>query len=427
MNAQSSSSRKLTSGTAYAWYVVLILMLCQALSQIDAKLPFILVEALKEDLDLSDTQIGIITGPAFSLTYAIFGLPIAKLSDRYVRKYVIASAIVIWSACTAGGGVAMGFAAFAFSRMGVAVAEAALMPAAHSIIAGYMPSAARPKAIAVYSLGIPLGAFLALWLGGIIADMHGWRWALMLVGGSGLVLAMIVLSTLKEPVRQAEAVSRRTLPKGDLRSLLRDPVVRNIVLGGGLMGLSAGAFTGWGPAYIMRSFGLSATETGQTFGTVIGLLGVTGTLAGGFIASWLSAKHPSRAILTLSIALIFAGITQFFSLISNEYYVFLALTAASVLLTSFYFAPTYATIQSQVDPSARAFAAAVTLFFINGVGLALGAFLTGVFSDLLAPTFGEESLRWSLLVLTSVKAWSVLHYFLAARALRRVEDEEAAN
>jgi predicted MFS family arabinose efflux permease len=412
----------------YGWYVIVALMLCQALSSLDMKLPFILVEALKADLDLSDTQIGLITGPAFSLTYAITALPIAKISDRYIRKHVITAAILVWSAFTATGGAAGNFAAFGLSRIGVAMGEAALPPAAHSIIAGYTTPASRPKAMAIYALGTAIGSIAALVVGGWIADKYGWRWALYPVGALGLVLALLVAVTVKEPERKTDkGLHKIELPKGNLKSLLGHPAIRNIILGGALMGLSAGAFDRWAPAYIMRTFDLSATQTGASFGGVAGLLGIAGLLLGGFVGSWLAKRRQGDVFRMLAIAFVLATFVQFSSLLATGYTLFLVLTAASLLFVAFYFAPTYAAVQSLADPSGRSFASAVTLFAINGVGIASGAFFVGVLSDLFAGIAGEDSLRWSLLTFTLIKFFAAWHYLLAARALDKMEDASKAS
>jgi predicted MFS family arabinose efflux permease len=407
----------------YGWYVIVVLMLCQTLSSLDMKLPFILVEALKADLNLSDTQIGLITGPAFSLTYAITALPIAKISDRYVRKHVISIAIVVWSAFTAAGGAASNFAAFGLSRIGVAMGEAALPPAAHSIMAGYTTPASRPAAMAIYALGTAIGSIAALVIGGLVADTYGWRWALYPVGAIGLIIALLVALTVKEPERKADSGVKIELPKGNLKSLLGHAPIRNIILGGSLMGLSAGAFDRWAPAYIMRTFDLSTAETGASYGGLVGLLGITGLLAGGFVGSWLSKRRQGNAFRMLSIAFVFATVIQFASLLVNGYVLFLALTAASTLFVAFYFAPTYAAVQSLADPSGRSFASAVALFAINGVGIASGAFLVGLLSDLFRHAAGEDSLRWSLLTLTVIKFLAAWFYFLAAQALDKMEDD----
>ena len=404
----------------YGWYTVVVLTLCQTLSSLDSKLPFILVEALKTDLKLSDTQVGLITGPAFSLTYAICALPIAKISDRYVRTRVISIAIFLWSGLTAAGGASAGFATFALSRIGVAAGEAGLAPAAHSIIAGYTTPANRPKAMAIYALGTAIGAALALVFGGMISDRYGWRTTLYVAGAIGIFLMLLVALTVRDPAKRVDNPnSSAALPKGSLKSLLGHAAIRNIVLGGALMGLSTGAVNAWAPAYIMRSFDMSASATGASFGSLVGALGIAGLLIGGFGASWLAKKRPSNAFRMLAITLIAATAFQLTSFLVSSFALFLIFTAAAVLFTALYFAPTYAGVQSLAHPNARAFAAAVTLFAVNGIGIASGSFFAGFFSDLLRPAFGADSLRWSLIILTFMKPWGACHYYLAARAMDR--------
>lgn len=405
-----------TQSRLYGWYVVAVLMLCQTLGAMDSKILFILVEALKRDLLLSDTQIGLITGPAFSLTYAISAIPIAKLSDRGVRVHVIGGAIVFWSALTAIGGLATGMKSLLLSRVGVAVGEAALTPAAHSIIADYTDKGSRPKAIAIYSMGLAIGTFLALSLGGYLNDQIGWRHTLFIVGATGIVLCVLLLTTVREPVRE-QATGARELPKGNLRSLLGNKPVRNLMLGGAVLGISSGALGSWAPAYVMRTFGLSATETGASFGAVAGGVAILGILGGGFIGGWLAKRGPRTAYNVLAAAFVVAMIAQIGSLLTSNYQLFIVLTAISIFLVAFYLAPTYSTIQSAVDPSARSFAAAVTMFFISGVGMASGAFVCGMLSDLFQPYYGVDSLKAALLVLSLFKFWGAVHYVLVGRHL----------
>ncbi len=402
----------------YGWYVTFALMLCATLSFLDSQLPYILVESIKADLKLTDTEIGFIGGPAFSFTYAICALPIAKLSDRTVRKSVICVAIVVWSTMTAAAALAQGFATFAFSRVGVALGESALTPAANSIISDNTTPNTRPIAIAIYTLGAPIGAALALGLGGIINDRYGWRMALVLVGGVGVILSLLVGLTVREPIRRGDAGSG-DLPKGDLRSLLSDPTMRHILLGGSLTGLSFGAIGSWGPAYVMRTFHLPAAQVGPAFGGALGVVGIIGMLAGGFTAGWLATRRPGAAFRWVALFLVVATGAQFAGLVATSFGVFLVFTALSTLCITFYSAPTLAAVQALVDPSARSFAAAVTLFCISGIGLASGTFLTGFLSDQLRPEFGADSLRWALLIPTFARLWAAAHYYLAARSMER--------
>lgn len=405
---------------AYGWYVVFVLMLCQILSAVDSRLPFIMVEAIKQDLQLNDTQIGLITGAAFSLTYALCAIPIARLSDKGNRVIVIAGAIAVWSGFTALAGFTRGFGTFALSRIGVAAAESALTPAAHAIIANNLDGHSRPKGLSVFSVGSAIGAFVALALGGYVADELGWRTAFILVGAAGVLLVPLVLITIREPFQPERREGARL--HGSFMTLARDPLVRNVILGGTLLAFSAGALNSWGPAYIMRTFHLSATQTGASFGTVAGILATIGILAGGFISGWLSKRDPRHALAMLSVAFTLAMLAQVGALLSNSYMLFLGLIAISILFSSFYLGPTFAVIQSAVDPSRRSFASAVALFSINGVGIASSSFVVGLLSDLLAIRIQNGSLRWALVCVTLAKAWSASHYWRASRLLPSIAE-----
>lgn len=398
----------------YSWYVVIVLMLCQLLASVDARLPYIMIEALKQDLGLSDTQIGLITGPAFSLTYALCAIPIAKLSDRRNRVVIIGGAIVIWSGFTAATGLARGLSGFALTRIGVAIGESALTPAAHSIIASYLPKREHARGMAIYSFGAAAGAFVALAAGGYIGDRFGWETAFLTIGGAGLILAILVATTMREPLRHPDSrVTSDT--RGSVFALLENPVIRNVVIGGGLLGFSSGAINGWGLAYVMRTFGLSATETGTTYGAVVGLVAMVGILAGGIISGWLSDRHPRYTLQMLSGALLLAMMAQIGAFLMDSYSLFLIFLAITVLLSCFYIGPTYAAIQSQANPAERSFASAVALFCINGIGIAAGTFVVGLLSDMLSDELATDSLKWSLLAVSFIKVWSALHYWFASR------------
>jgi predicted MFS family arabinose efflux permease len=398
---------------AYAWYVTFILTACYTLAFVDFKIPFILVQLIKQDLSLTDTQMGILTGPAFSLTYGICGIPLAKLSDRFSRKYIIVGAVTIWSAFTASCGVAHSFASFTFGRVGVALGESTLTPAAHSMIADYFPERQRAKVIAIYFSGIAIGSFLALAVGGFLADRYGWRSAMYAVGATGVVLSLLMLTTVREPIREQKNAARK-LSEGSIVALFANPAIRNTIIGGSLLATAIGSVAAWAPAYIMRTFGLSAAATGATYGTLNGLLALTGTLLGGFLASWFSRKDIRYGHRFLAVAFFVAAPSNIISVCVDSYSLFLIFSATTGLLMLCYLGPTYATIQSFVEPDSRSFAAAVTLFCTQGLGLAGGAFLTGWLSDLFAAQLGPSSLRWSMGVMSLMSVWAAFHYWVAS-------------
>jgi predicted MFS family arabinose efflux permease len=414
------TERVAVRGTWYAWYVVFILTGCYTLAFIDSKIIFILIEKVKADLALTDTELGIIAGPAFSLMYAAGAVPIAKLSDRMSRKIVIATAVSVWSAFTAAGGLTQSFFPFMLSRTGVALGESALTPAAHSVFADYFAEGRRSMVIAIYSCGIALGATLAMVLGGFLADHFGWRMTLMIVGGLGAALAVLVAVTVREPKRDL-ATSARQMSEIGLVALFADPAIRHTIIGGAILGIANGSASAWGPAYVMRSFHLSASVTGATYGSLLGLLAVLGTLSGGLVAGWLSTRNVRYGFRLLAGAFFIATIAKLLSLATSSYVLFLVFAAISSVLHSFYPGPTYSTIQSRAKPNARSFASAVTMFCINAVGLAGGAFLTGVLSDRLVGEFGSDSLRYALGIMSLMSAWSAIHYWKASSYLGKSE------
>lgn len=403
---------------AYAWYVTFVLMLCSALNFFDAKLPFILIEAIKADLDLTDTQIGLITGPAFSLTLAIFAIPVARLSDRYSRKHIMAIAIAVWSAATAAGGASRSFVHFLLSRTGVAVGESACTPAAHSFIADYFPSHSRARPIAIYYLGAGVGGGLGIGLGGLFNDMFGWRTTMVLVGVLGIGLMALVLLTVKEPYRAHVAEKKPSPPLLKvLRGFYADPVVRHMAIGGTLVLGSLGGAANWLPAYAMRSFDLTATEVGASYGVLIGVLGILAPLVAGFASDWLSKRDQRFGLLLLTPAFAVAGLATFAALLSPTYTLFLTFFAFTMFLGAFYASPIYAVLQSRVSPDVRSTASATFLFLFNGIGLGSGAFFIGVMSDFFQPRFGEGSLRAAILLTPILALWAAVHLALAARAM----------
>ncbi len=227
--------------------------------------------------------------------------------------------------------------------------------------------------IAIYSCGIAIGSFIALTVGGALSDRLGWRTTLMIVGGVGLALSFIVAATVREPARDL-STSGRQMSEGSLVALLSDPAIRNTIVGGMILGIANGSVSAWGPAYIMRTFHLSAAATGAAYGTLLGILAIVGTLAGGLIAGWLSNKDVRYGFRLLAAAFLISTIAKIISLLTPSYVLFLAFGAVSAFLQLFYPGPTYATIQSLAKPNARSFASAVTMFCINAVGIAGGAF-----------------------------------------------------
>jgi MFS family permease len=396
---------------------------------IDRSILSILLESIKEEFQLSDTQLGLLSGPAFAIFYTVVGLPIARWSDRGKRTSIIAGAVVVWSAMTALTGFAQSFLHLLLARIGVGVGEAGCSPPAHSLLSDYFPPSRRATVLAIYSLGIPIGGGIGFIAGGWLEEFFDWRTAFIVVGAPGVLLALIVKLTLKEPKRGQfdEPVVARA-PQQSVWQVLKFmnslKSFRHLAIAAALhafYGYGASAFVA---AFFRRSHQMDPGELGTWFGIIAFTAGSLGTFLGGFLADRL-AKRDQRWYMWLP-ALATATFIPFAFLLylSPNPYAGLILYFPGSILGGMYLGPTFAMTQSLVPANMRATAAAILLFVINIIGLGLGPQGVGILSDLLSSQFGHESLRYALLgTIVSFAAWSVLHYVLAARTLR--EDLQA--
>ena len=407
-------------GSSYRYYVLVMLTLCYTLSFIDAKLPFILLEDIKRDLGLSDTMLGVITGPAFSLVYAVTAFPIARVSDSRSRKMVLSAAVLLWSAFTAAGGLARNTFEFVLSRAGVAFGEAACTPAAHSIIADHFAPASRGLAISIFMAGNVIGTSIALAGGGLLAQYHSWRWAMFIVGSAGLLLSAAMFLTVREPVRTALRADQGAAISGSgFLTMFRNRAFCHSVAGAALLCLSLGSSVAWTPAYIVRHFGYSTAQVGLILGATSVIAGLFGTLTGGVMTDVLNRRHAGGGYQFLAVAFTSCALVRVASFYADNFFIFLALNTLAWFIMSFYSGGTYSTVQSMVGPRSRSRASATLLFFCNGFGIAGGAFLTGLLSDWLMGGFGRDSLRVAMVVLSIASLPAAWCYWRGSVALSR--------
>ena len=408
----------------YRNYVLGVLTLTYAFNMIDRQLLSILQESVKHDLHLSDTQLGLLTGFAFALFYVTAGIPIARLADRANRRNIIALAVGVWSFMTAITGFCQNFVQMLLARIGVGIGEAGCSPPAHSMISDIFPPASRATAMAVYSVGLNIGIMFGFLLGGFLNEVVGWRWTFVLVGAPGVLLAVLIRMSIKEPARgwaERRKVSHDHVPIGMfIKRLAGKPALRHLLFGAALAGVVHAVNATWIAPFFIRSHDMGTAELGVWLAMSAGVCGGLGTFLGGYLADRLGKRDrrwymwlPSMAVLLTIPFLAFVYTTDNLAL---------ALWANFLpgLLFSVYLGPSIAVMHSMVGPRMRATASALFFFVLNIIGAGVGPILVGAISDYLAPGLGDESLRHALLYISPFAAlWASVHFFISARHLRR--------
>jgi MFS family permease len=413
------------SNGAYRIYVLLMLTVIYVLNFVDRQLLVILQEPIKAELNLSDTQLGLLTGFAFALFYVICGIPIARWADKGVRRNIIALAVTVWSVMTALCGVAGNYTHLLLARVGVGVGEAGGSPPAHSMISDIFKPKNRALALSVYSIGIYIGILIGFALGSRIADMFSWRLAFLVVGLPGVLVAIILRLTVREPIRGwAEGTSQEAVaapPVLEVAKLLWTRVsFRHIALAASLQAFLIYGIGNWFPSYFLRNFDLSLSTVGTWMALTSGLGGGLGSFFGGWMADRFGASDVrwylwTPAMLTFLIVPVLAV-----ALTSGSAEVALLLTAPFNFLTAAYLGSVIAVSHSLVSARMRALTSAVLFFVLNLIGLGMGPLFVGAFSDFLTKSGSETPLATAMLVSGIIGAlWACVHYVLAAKSIRQ--------
>ena len=416
-----------TSSKLMLWMLLVVYIL----NFLDRQIVAILAEPMKREFGLTDTQLGLLAGPAFALFYAILGIPIARYADKAGtnRVWLISISLAVWSGMTAVCGVAQNFVQLALARVGVGVGEAGCTPAAHSLIADSVPPEKRSSAIAFYGMGIPIGGLLGLIIGGIVNDLYGWRAAFMLVGAPGILLALVLPKIIKDPrflagIAKTAVGDESAKPALTVRAAAREIFASKAYL----YIFIAASFTAflsygkglWTISFFIRSHGFSTTEAGIAMAVALGLSGVIGTWLGGKMADVFGARDKRHILTMPAIGMAVAAPILFMGYWAEDWRVAVALLIVPTILNSAYYGPAYGCVQGLVRPEARAIAASLVVFGQNLIGLGLGPLLFGVLSDSLQPIAGVESVRW---VLYGAAWLGLIPAFFFWRASLRLKDE----
>jgi MFS family permease len=387
---------------------------------------------IKAEFGLLDWQLGLLSGMAFAFFYATLGVPIALYADRSHRVRIIAASATIWSVFTALSGAATNFWYLLFARIGVGVGEAGSSPPSHSILSDLFSPKARTTALAIYSLGVPLGLVLAFQVGGLVGmampvgmDWAGptftWHMAFILLGMPGLVLAVLAILTIREPQRglsEGLKDSGQAMPLRDVvKHLWSHKSLIHVFIGATLTTAVGYSGVSWWAEFLVRSHEVSRADLAFIPSLIFGLATGLGIFASGIFTDILSKRDARWTPQGVALAILFAtpfGIAVY--LMDDVAWVYL-LIGIPAFAGGFYLAPSFAMIQSLSSLRMRTVASALFLFVINIVGYSAGPFVPGVISDILAagapPEEAKHSMRWALLIFSLVNVWAIFHYWRA--------------
>jgi len=418
----SDSATSSPPSNAVRNYTLAVIVLIYASSHVDRQIVSILAESIKQDLLLSDSQLGFLIGLSFALFYATLGIPIAILADRYSRRNIIAISVVVWSGMTALSGLAANFFQLALARIGVGIGEAGSSPPSHSMIADLYPLEKRGAAMGIYAAGINLGVLIGFLVGGFIDEWYGWRMAFFIVGVPGIFLGLLMFLTVREPMRSSPP---KPLPKNLFKEvwntfvlMMSIPSLRHIVIGCTLVVFVGYGTTYWNGVFFRRLHGLSPSETGVLLALIGGIIGGVGTFFGGWLADRLAQRDQRAYVwLTAAVKILIAPFVAWFYF-ETDTRIAAYLLAFIAFFGGFYLSVSFAMTQTLLPPASRALGAAILLFCINIIGLGLGPFVVGILSDFFSAEHGADGLRYALVIVTLLNIWGSYHYYLAGRSLR---------
>ena len=406
-------------------YVVSLLTVIYVLNLVDRQILSILQQSIKEDLSLSDAQLGLLTGFAFATFYVLAGVPIARWADRGTRRTIIALAVGTWSVMTALCGLAQNYLQLFVARVGVGVGEAGCSPPAHSMISDLYPARERASALSIYNSGIYVGVLLGFLVGGILNDVLGWRYALISVGVPGIFLSVLVLVSVPEPMRGRSEPSGKAGSKMQpfrvvLAYLWAKKSTRYVALGGGLSAFCAYSVMNWMAPYMIRIHGMSVGELGAWLALSIGVFGGIGTVGSGFLADKLARRDRRWYIWLPGLAMVVSAPLYVITFNMQGGIPTLLVLCLPICLSNVFATLCIYMIHGVAEPRMRATGSALYFLIANFIGLGLGPLAIGLVSDLLAVEYGPAAIRYAMLfVIPPFCLLAGMTFLLGARHLRQ--------
>lgn len=420
--------RTLMRTTGYRTYLLILLTVILTFNYLDRWVLGVVLQDIKVDLQLSDTQLGLLTGIAFAIFYSVMGIPIARWADRGNRVTIIALSTGLWSVAVALCGTATGFTQLLLIRIGVAVGEAGCLPPAHSLIADHFTRSERPRAAARYLLALPISLTIGYFAAGWLNQLYGWRVTFIIVGLPGILLAVLAWFTITEPRRlKATAAAQRSAitPAAEPSvtkvcvTLWANATFRHLLICFSVWYFFGYGLQQWLPAFFIRSHGLATGELGTWFAVIYGLGGILGVYLGGEWAARYAAGNEQLQLVACAIAFTFFAVLNACAFLAPDRYLAFGALALGTLGGNMAQGPIIGTIQTLVPPRMRAMSIALIYLFANLIGMGLGPLAAGMLSDVLRPQFAEESLRYALIALCPGYFWAAWHLWRASRTVPR--------
>lgn len=410
-------------------YVLSILFVVMMLNFIDRQIVTILAESIKTEMGLSDKQIGLMTGLSFAIFYTTLSMPIAILADRWNRSRIISLSVGVWSLMTMLCGTASNFTQIFLARVGVGVGEAGSSPASHSLIADLYPPEKRATALGIFGMSVSIGSFIAFTGGGWMAEHIGWRNAFFVAGAPGLLVAVLMWFTVRDPrgnpsLAQAfKPIEGEVSLREAIAELSKKRAYWHLVVSG-----SAIAFVAYGAAsfyapYFIRVHEIGYEELGLKLGLVFLVFGAGGSWLGGKVGDYLNARSPGGSLPAAALILLIGIPAFYFAIYSNSVNTSMLLLGIPTVAFTFFYGPCFSSIQLLASDRTRALAIAISLFFQGLIGLGLGPLFVGALSDYFSagvPAMEGPGLQKAIVAIALFNAISALYLWLAK--LRIAED-----
>lgn len=382
-------------------YLLGVLLAALSFNYVDRLALGLVLQDIKTDLRLSDTELGLMTGIAFALFYSVAGIPLARWADRGNRVTIIALTLALSMVMVAMSSTARTFAQLLGWRIGVAIGEAGCIPAAQSLIADYFTRAERPRAVSIYMLGGSVGVAMGYFVAGWLAELYGWRAMFVLLSLPGLAVASLAWLTLREP--RAATVTPPGTPQPSLRqvssALWANETFRRLLFCFAVITFFGYGIAKWQPAFFVRAYGLKSGELGTWLAVIHGVSGFLGVYLGGELASRFASQNERLQLAAMGVLCAGLGVLSSFIYLVRDMHAALALLGITAFGGSMLYGPLYATVQSLVPERMRAVSIAIIYLFSNLIGMGLGPLAAGGLSDALRGDAGDDSLRYALVLL----------------------------